>query len=514
MDNIDLIRELLLAFKFELIRFRYAVVVVFVIVIFAVTGVGVTWQDQYVSAARLEVDDSNIIQPLLKGAAEFSEIDRVEEAKKFLFSKRLLQEVAFRLEYINEDTDPVEVSQILRAITQNTMIESDGKQSNYFTVSYFSSDPEVAFETAKVLIEEFVKFHQSEQRDEGLSAYDFISKQANNYKSRLEAAEQALKEFKSQNLDTDEDLVRSNISDLEAQIQELRLSIQESESTIRATRKQLGSEGEYLKVQARVYALRQQKQSLENQLNQLRLQFQDSYPDIVTLKAQIREIDERIANDSAAGSQIAPGAGNFESKESNPELLFDELRKTMSVSEVELETKRRRLSSLERLLAEKFETAQIVASNQATLSNLMRDYTVTKNVYEEMLSRKENAELSVAITTEGRGLTYRVLAAPSYPLQPSGLTFTHFLLAAPVLAIGVPIGLVLAMILLDPKIRTVINLKNVIEDQAELLGSIPHYHTALSTRVLRKDIVILAGFMIASLSVFAYLAQIGLASSL
>jgi polysaccharide chain length determinant protein (PEP-CTERM system associated) len=510
MDNIDFIKEIGIALKLELIRYRVAASAIAVIVMVVVLMLGFKWQKQYVSVSTLFVDESNIIQPLLEGAAEFSDVDRVEEAREGLYSRSLLVDVGTNLGYISEDTTIEEQTRIINAIRSGIEVESEGRRSNSFTVSYYSRDPEVAFKTAQQLVTQLVEYQKVSRREEGEYAYDFISKQVDTYKSRLESAESALKDFRSRSTDVDEQTVQDRIRDLDNEIQDLKLSIQESESKIETTTAQLDAESEYIGAQGEIYALQQQKQLLQTQLSELRMQFQESYPDIVTIKGQIANIDSQIKQISR-DANINPRHFGGETI-SNPELLFDELRKQISEADRELKAKRKRLVSLEELLKDQYAKLEVVAENQAELADLMRDYTVTKDVYEEMLARKENAELSVEITKEGQGLNYRVIDEPSYPLEPTGLTFIHFVVAAPILGFGMPIGMLIALILLDPRVRTVSNLNTVVTDRSNVLCVVPHYHTTFADRILRKDMLVLSVVFGVLFCVYIYIVILGLSS--
>ncbi|MBR9804974.1 chain length-determining protein, partial [bacterium] len=123
------------------------------------------------------------------------------------------------------------------------------------------------------------------------------------------------------------------------------------------------------------------------------------------------------------------------------------------------------------------------------------DYNVTRSIYEDMLSRKEKARLSMTLDIEGQGVTYRVQEPPVYPIEPKGLRFRHFAIAAPVLGLLAPIGLFGLYILLDPRVRTP-GLLSALDD-VELLGVIPAQRIKRSLGVRLKDIF-LCGFLIAA----------------
>ncbi|MFT7558367.1 MAG: polysaccharide chain length determinant protein (PEP-CTERM system associated) [Flavobacteriales bacterium] len=512
MDNIDFAKEILLAIKFELIRFRVLAASLCVVVLVAVLGVGLSWQLQYESNATLAVEDSNIIQPLLRGRAQFTEGERVEEAKKDILSRAMLESVARELNYINDESSIQDVVMVLGALKRKIIVSSEGKRASSFTISYSSTDPEVSFNTIKVIADLIVSRQRQSKREEGENAYGFISRRVGVYKARLEDAENSLKDFKAGSLDIDETRVQTRLAELETTIQDLVLSVQELESNTTTTKKQLSIESEYIDAQSKIYVLKQQQSILTRQLSGLRMQFQESYPDIVNIKTQIAELDAQIVSVGEAEG-INPGTiGSSENSESNPELLFDDLRKQLSDSERELKAKKERLASLRTLHAEQKQKIEFVASNQAALAELMREYNVTKEHYEEMLVRQQSAELSVAITQEGQGLTYRIIGEATFPLSPTGLTFIHFLLVAPILALGIPIGLVVAMVIVDPRIRTLGALSSGLEGGQKVLAVLPHYHTIFADRIVKKDMLVLstvAGFVCLA---YLYVAYLGLSA--
>src|SRR5690625_6179297 len=85
--------------------------------------------------------------------------------------------------------------------------------------------------------------------------------------------------------------------------------------------------------------------------------------------------------------------------------------------------------------------AELVTANEGELSERTRDYNVTRDVYEEMLQRKESARLSMALDVEGQGVSYQIQDPARYPTNPSGLQFIHFAVVGPFVGIIAPIGL-------------------------------------------------------------------------
>ena len=98
--------------------------------------------------------------------------------------------------------------------------------------------------------------------------------------------------------------------------------------------------------------------------------------------------------------------------------------------------------------------AETVAAKQATYKELTRDYDVTKDVYEDMLKRRESARLSMTLDIEGQGVSFKIHEPASYPLRSDGLQLMHFAAIGPVLGLALPVGLIVLLVIMDPRIRS------------------------------------------------------------
>lgn len=317
------------------------------------------------------------------------------------------------------------------------------------------------------------------------------------YKKQLEAAEEKLKEFKSKNTDGSEDAVSARIASLRQEIESLKIAIEETQSRITTINQQLNTEGQYLQAKGQVDELKTRRQTLTAQLEQMLLSYQENYPDVVSLRTQISELDSAINKIQSAGDIFTSS-----DKVQNP--LYEELRKQLADADVSLRSQKRRMQSLLTLQDDEFARQQRIAANQANLSDLTRDYDVTKKVYEEMLQRKETARVSMTLDIEGQGVSYRIQEPAAFPLKPSGVHFVHFAIVGPIIALLAPMGLLILYILVDPHLRSARVLQKQLPGDIEVIGVVPHYKSPIGERLLKKD-VLLIGAVIA-IGMICYLA--------
>lgn len=469
MDT-SIISELIKALFRELYNFRRVAVAVFVMIAFAVLLVGMITPKSYETSAMLHADVTNIIEPLLKGRAHVTTIDRSEQARENIYTRRIIERVAREAGLITGEETVEELEDKINGLRARISIKSEAP--NYFRVTYRDGGQDRSFRVLNTVIDTFIKDAAERKRSESRSAYEFINEQVNTYKRQLKIAEERLKEFKSENVDGDEMSVRRRIDNFRLQIEELKLQIDEGEARKASIEEQLASETQYLATKGKMDAYAERLQTLQTQLDDLLLSYQDTYPDVIAVRGQIRELEESMERVSRDGATVAPGGySNTNSELENP--LYEELRKAIAEVESNLRSQRKRKEVLQRLLEEEVERGKRVAARQAELSELTRDYDVTREIYEEMLERKEKARLSMNLDIEGQGVSYRIQEPAVYPLKPSGLRLVHYFVAGPIVAFAGVIALCLGFIMLDPRVRTPSQLMHDEDNEFELLGVIP-----------------------------------------
>lgn len=488
------LRDLIWAIKAELIRFRFWCVAFFIGISFSLMLLGMVLPKNYSTTAMLYADITNIIEPLLKGSAEVTKIDRSEQARNVIYTRAILESAAKNRGLIKKDMTPEQEDRVIKSVRDGLTVKPE-KNNNFFHLTYVAPDPDQSFEMLNSIINEFISYTEKKKRDESSNAYNFIDAQVQSYKHQLELAEEKLKDFNSQNVDGNGSQVTARIAQLNSDIEALKITIDESQARVNTLQQQLGSEGQYQHAKNQIDELKQRRQALNSQLDHLLLTYQEGYPDIVALRAQIAEVDATISKNETAGDVYS----NTEKVE-NP--LYEEIRKQLSAAEVDLRSQRRRMESLLKLKEEEHQRAERVAANQAQFSELTRDYDVTRKVYEEMLQRKESARLSMTLDQQGQGVSYRIQEPATFPINPSGLQFIYFAILGPILGILLPLGAIVAFVIVDPHLRSASVLQRQLPPDVVMLGVIPHYHSPLRERMLKKDMIAVLSICVLALAVY------------
>ena len=499
--DLQFVLDTIKAVRLELYRYRVLAAVVFMLVTAGVLAFGYATPKSYTSQAVLYAEQSTLLQPLLRGQAEVTPIDRINEARELFQNRSFLEQVALDTRLLKGTESDQHRTNVINSLRNQLRLRITNR--NFLEVSYGSGDPDQSFQVVSAAITRFVERSARQKRAESQGAFEFIDSQVRSYQRQLEVAENRLKEFNQANQDGTEAAVRARIETLRSSIENLKLEIQQTESELRLTAQQLTSESPMRRVVVSqgVSTAERRLAALSQDLSSLRLRYHDRHPDVMAVQNQIDELRQQIA-----AGQGGEREGEVAELMENP--VYESLMLKQADARTRLEVQGNRLASLERLLEEAFARSERVAANQAQLAELTRDYNVTKGVYEDMLQRRERARLSMTLDAQGEGVSYRILEPASYPTRWDGLQLHQVGLAGPFLGSGMVLGLLVALVLFDQRVRSVRSLSNALPEGVPVLASIPHYNSTWKDRMLRPDVIIvgliLIVFMIGYMSVLVF----------
>lgn len=485
------IEELIGVFFRETRARKVMIVTMFAIVSLSLLGLGVIWPKKYSAETTIFADELNIIRPLIEGAAVTTQVkDRARIANELIFSRSIVTEVLTQSGLITDSTTPIKQESIIEDVKNRTSIKNAGK--NLIRISYTDDDPVRSFEVTRRFADSFITVSSAAKKRESRDAYSFIDKQVKTYKDQLMDSEQRLKEFRDANVDNDEKAVNVRIIELRREIEKAELDLEESISRAAFTESQLSEEAEFSSRMVQTELYRARILELQNSLDTLRLNYKENYPDIISIKQQIAELDKAIETGSRVGvdgSSSSIGEGVAEVYSANP--VYLELRGELKQAQAQVEAFQARIGATQKQLDEEYERAKRIYEGKATLSELTRDYQVNNDIYQDMLRRREKARISMNLDMEGQGLTFRIEEPARLPLVPTGLRFIHFLAAGPLLGILMPLGIIFLLLQLDPRIRA----PSVISDKLglPLMVSVPHLSPPFEYRLWKSGIVLLGG---------------------
>jgi polysaccharide chain length determinant protein (PEP-CTERM system associated) len=460
-------------------RRRIAMGVIFAVIALAALAVGSVWPKKYEASTTILAQEASIITPLMEGAAAATgNKNRAGIARDVIFSRKVLDEVLKTGGWLGGNPSAVERDKIVEGIKARTKIVNN--RDNLITISYFDSDPRRAFEVTRAFGQLFISESLASKQRESREAYEFINSQVEAYRTKLTDAEDKLKAYRDANADArpgSETDANARIGQLRTQIENNRMDYMQRQSQAAVLASQLSGESEVNAVQTVGGIYQTQLADLQGQLDTLRLTYTDEYPDVVRLRHQIEDLRKQ-AQTADARRAVGGAVALDHAVTMNP--VYQQMRLQLAAIRSDAAASAARVSASEAMLQSELERSKRIANSENVTAELTRDYTVNRDVYQDLLKRRENARVSMNLDAEQRGLTFLVQNPAVMPLVPTGLRFMHFGLAGLALSLAVPFGLLFAVARFDPRVRSVAQLERA--TGFPILASIPFYPTPRDRR--------------------------------
>lgn len=405
-------------------------------------GVILRIPNQYEASARIYVDTQSILRPLMSGLAVQPNIEQqIMMLSRTLISRPNLEKL---IRMADLDLDVKNKSQqeaLIDSLADTLKIQGLGRD-NLYTISFRDPDPGKAQRVVQALVSIFVESSLGDKRQDTDSARKFLEEQIRNYEKKLEVAENRLKEFKLRNIELAASEGKSGIDrlgELSTQMNLARLQLREAEHSRDALRRQIAGEEPVLlpdspgseasvslpEIDGRIDT---QKRNLDTLLQR----YTEQHPDVVGTRRLIKDLEEQKRQEIQARKKFAaanPGAA----VSNNP--VFQQLKVALAEAEANTASLRARVSEYEERYKRSTDLMKTQPQLETELAQLNRDYELDKRNYEQLVSRRDSAELSGDLDTAGSMADFRLVDPPrasSKPVAPNRLML-------------LPLGLLLAL---------------------------------------------------------------------
>ena len=475
----------------ETFHSRRLVVAVFVAVNVTMLAVGLQWPKVFTTSTSILVEDRNIVQPLMQGAAVATEVtDRGRNAREVIHGRRIMDQILEDGGWLKDAMTLEDRQRIIEQIKSRTVVTQVGR--NIIRIEYRDENSERVFHTTQKFADLFMQESMSAQAAESSAAFSFIEKQTQEYQEKLARTEEKLKQLRSGALGAragNETEVMTRMNEVQTRIERANQELREAEIKGASLERQVSGEAEATTAITRDTQYEARMGELQTKLDALRLSYHDTHPDIVQIKLQIQSLTDR-ANAQRERRDQAKKSGRAEADQSavnNP--VYQQLRRDLSQNQVTVESLRGRIADAQGQMQQEMSRGRLMHTEDARLAELTRDYQVNRDIYQDLLRRRENARVSMNLDRGRQGLTFKILEPATVPLSPKGLRFAHFVAGGILLGILVPLGLIFARLQLDPRIRigAVISMTH----KVPLAAVIPHLWTPGEIKTLRRELLIL-----------------------
>ena len=458
--------------------------------------------DVYSSKAQVFVDTRSVLQPLLRGLAIQTNPDQeIQMMAKTLLSRSNVEKIARESDLDITTQNEDEFDDLVNRLSNSIQLNKTGRD-NIYNITYSNQSPNTAQRVVQETLDLFVEGALGNNRKDTDTAGRFLDEQIAEYESRLSESEQRLANFKRQYNDI-LPLAGSYYASLQSLNDELeatRLQIKQTQQQAETLKNQIsgakrndsfGVTNQDEPVLRTRYDER--IRALEEELDRLTLRFTDLHPDVVETKALLKSLEESRDKEIEAFLSADEGDQNQPLSELNREIKLEASRLESQIASLRVKE-----TDLLRKISELESKVDLIPQIEAESSSLNREYGVTKQKYEELLSRRESADLSRRADVSAEDLQFRIIEPPLLPKRPSGPNRLIFYTAVLILGFGTGIGIAFLISQLNPILIRPKQLLNV--SDYPIWGTVTHLNIEQINKTNRNRLFV---FLLSSGTILA-----------
>ena len=458
--------------------------------------------DVYSSKAQVFVDTRSVLQPLLRGLAIQTNPDQeIQMMAKTLLSRSNVEKIARESDLDITTTTEAEFETLVTNLTKDIQLSSTGRD-NIYNISFSNEEPSTAQRVVQETLDLFVEGALGNNRKDTDTAGRFLDEQIAEYESRLTEAEQRLANFKRQYNDILPlaGTYYSSLQGLNDELEATRLQIRQAQQQAETLKGQISSskQNDSFGVTNRdepVLSTRYDERikSLEEELDRLTLRFTDLHPDVIETKALLESLEESRSKEIEAFLTADGDEQNQPLSELNREIKLEASRLESQIASLRVKE-----SDLQSKIAGLESKVDLIPQIEAESSALNREYGVTKQKYEELLSRRESADLSRRADVSAEELQFRIIEPPLLPKRPSGPNRIIFYTVVLVLGFGSGIAIAFLISQLNPILIRPKQLLNV--SDYPIWGTVTHLNIEQINKTNRNRLLV---FLLSSGTILA-----------
>jgi polysaccharide chain length determinant protein (PEP-CTERM system associated) len=414
----------------------------------------------YKSEARVYVDTQSLLRPLLKGlTVETNPNTQIRLMVRTLLSRPNLERISRMTDLDVQASNSEEYEAIIKNLKDNIKISGVGRE-NIYTLSIENRDPEMAKNIVRSALTVFIENTLGEARSDSDSAQKFLNTQIKDYENRLSSAEARLTSFKQKYsgiLPEQSGGYYKKLNGNKEKLKTIELDLLENITRLNSAKMQLaqsivadtGSDNKIKNESSIQTTYDDRINELEIQLDGLKLRYTDKHPDVIEMSRNLTHLNKlRSAEIEKYLVQNSENTGSLKRLSANPvvqevQIQVNQLENLIASLNVRADNYRQRIIELENRV-------HTLPEIEAELVALNRGYGITKSKYEQLLSRKETAQLAQQADETTDKIQFRVIDPPRKATKPSGPKRFILFGVVTILGFGVGIGLSLLMSQLNP----------------------------------------------------------------
>lgn len=352
----------------------------------------------------------------------------------------------------------------------NVKIERARHGAEAFSISFQGSDPRKVMRIANTLASFFMDENLKVREAQAIGTSEFLDSELEKTRRRLEERERKLSEYRGKYLGGLPDELETNLRTLDRLqeqlagknelLRESRAALSLLEPQISEARKEVALRLEasglsgLSDITGTVSETREKLLAAEQEYDDLLTSYTEKHPDVMRAKKSIEKLKKTLAEENDASTD---GTGEDADDAKEPELPMDESVRELirSKNQVlsDIDKIKSDIESIEEQMALYQGRVEDTPKRELELQSLKRDYNNIRDIFNSLLDRKLEAELSVNMEKKQKGEQFRILDHARLPEKPISPNVKKYFLLSLVAGLGLGGGVIFLLEFFDTTLR-------------------------------------------------------------
>jgi polysaccharide chain length determinant protein (PEP-CTERM system associated) len=496
------------------LRRKWTIIIPFLLAAVATVYVCIALPPVYRSETTILVEPQQVPQDYVQSTVTGSVTDRLSTIGQQILSRTRLESVIRDLNLYPDMRKAYPMEDVVNKMRENVEIEvvedknspRRGESSAAaFKLAFMGREPEVVQRVtgtlANLYIEENLKVREGLAR----GTKEFLDREVRDVEQELAHREEAIREFRQNYMGELPEQLETNLRTLDQlQLQKNAVldSLRQADDRLFLIERQIEqtpmSLTEMVADQDDLYTVLEAKKQA---LAALTSRYTELYPDVVTLKKEIAEIEARIAGNPDNGDKPAPEAApepaqepasdspaaaavEQPASESAPDSAptpapaasvnpaYERLASQLQSDRLTAKSLRAELADVNARMQALQRRVENIPKREQELMSLKRDYETIKQSYDSLMERKINAAIAENLETRQKSERFRILDPANLPQRPVKPDRRKILAIGLLLGLGLGGGLAYIREQMDDTFHTLDEIKAFVAG-VPILGVIP-----------------------------------------
>jgi polysaccharide chain length determinant protein (PEP-CTERM system associated) len=373
--------------------------------------------------------------------------ERLQSISQEILSRTRLEQIINEFGLYKGESKNLTREEVVASMQKDIKVELPKREEKgYFTLSYIGKEPKVVTAIANRLASLFIEENLRFREQQAVGTTEFLTTELTAKKARLEELEAAVAQYKRQHmgeLPEQRDTNLRILEQLQNQYQRVGENLRAAQDRKLFLQKQLtdlelpktgASSSVSSRASGKLYSSSEpevvgtyasQKDYLAKQLDELRSKYTESHPDVIITKKKLADLESKKDTDTY-------------NVKSDPR--YKELKNQLTMTDMEIKRLQSEEATIGAQMSRYRARIESVPSREQEMTSLSREYQNTKESYDQLLKKSQDAQQAENLERRQKGEQFRVIDPARVPEKPFSPDIPKVLLIGFALSIGCSFG--------------------------------------------------------------------------